>query len=305
MAKVADVKNQLANRASQAPVQAQHPEKMLKALVNDNYKAIQSLVPKHVTPERLARLAINAATRNPKLFDCDQTTLIGAIVNCAALGVEPNLIGHAYILPFYNGKTKQMEAQFQLGYKGAIDLARRSGELKQLYAHEVYEGDEFDYAYGLNKDLHHVPCGESDPSKVTHVYAVYHLKDGGNDFVVMTRKQIETHRDRFTKSKYKDAVIGPWKDHFVEMAKKTVIIRLLKTAPLSIERENGEVQHLGELINTDNSISRVKQSTVTSQAVIDTTYAEPEPVVQEPEVIELEPEQDEPPSQMTKDDLPF
>lgn len=274
MAKTADVKNQLANRSAQAPAQAGDNERRLKSLINDNYKAIQSLVPKHVTPERLARLTISAATRNPKLFECDEMTLVGAIVNCAALGVEPNLIGHAYILPFYNGKTKQMEAQFQLGFKGAIDLARRSGELKQLYAHEVYEGDEFEYAYGLNKDLHHVPCGESDPDKVTHVYAVYHLKDGGNDFVVMTREQIENHRDRFTKSKYNGAVVGPWKDHFVEMAKKTVIIRLLKTAPLSIEKENGEVQHLGELINADNSVSRVRQSAVTSQAVIDTSFVD-------------------------------
>ncbi|VXB52736.1 conserved hypothetical protein [Exiguobacterium sp. 8H] len=304
MAKVADVKNQLANRASQAPAQTQHPEKMLKALINDNYKAIQSLVPKHVTPERLARLAINAATRNPKLFDCDQATLIGAIVNCAALGLEPNLIGHAYIIPFYNRKTKKMEAQFQIGYKGAIDLSRRSGELKQIYAHEVYEGDEFDYSYGLNKDLHHIPCGESNPDKVTHVYAVYHLKDGGNDFVVMNREQIEMHRDRFTKSKHEGKVTGTWIEHFVEMAKKTVIIRLLKTAPLSIERDDGNVQHLAELINTDNSISRVRESTVTSQAVIDATYAEPEPVEQEAEVIEPEPEPSEPPP-VTKDDLPF
>lgn len=273
MAQTKDAKNALAQRGqNQVQNQPMTPEKGLQQMLANNYKAIQSLVPKHVTPERLTRLGINAASRNPKLFECDPMTLVGAIVNCAALGVEPNLIGHAYIIPFWNGKTKRMEAQFQLGYKGAIDLARRSGELKQLYSHEVYEGDDFRYSYGLNKDLVHVPGGETDPAKVTHVYAVYHLKDGGSDFVVMSREQIEEHRNRFTKSQKDGRVFGPWADHFIEMAKKTVIIRLLKTAPLSIERENGEVQHIGELVSADNSVSTIRQSSVTNQGVIDNQY---------------------------------
>lgn len=283
MANQADVKSQLAARANQAPATTEPvtPEKGLQTLIAKQFKAIQSLVPKHVTPERLARLGINAATRNPKLFECAPETMIGAIVNCAALGLEPNLIGHAYILPFYNGKTKRMEAQFQIGYKGAIDLARRSGELKQLYAHEVYEGDDFGYSYGLNKDLHHVPNGQDDPTKITHVYAVYHLKDGGSDFVVMSRSQIESHRDRFSKAKG----YGPWVDHFTEMAKKTVIIKLLKTAPLSIERENGEVQQIGELVNGDNGIMQIKQSAATKESYTDVQYVdaatEPEPEPEE------------------------
>ena len=294
MAQAQDAKNALAQRG-QNQVQTMTPEKGLQQMLASNYKAIQSLVPKHVTPERLTRLGINAASRNPKLFECDPMTLVGAIVNCAALGVEPNLIGHAYILPFYNNKTKQMEAQFQLGYKGAIDLARRSGELKQLYAHEVYEGDEFHYSYGLNKDLVHIPAGETDPSKMTHVYAVYHLKDGGSDFVVMSRNQIEEHRDRFSKSKYKDQIIGPWKDHFVEMAKKTVIIRLLKTAPLSIERENGEVQHIGELVAADNSVSKIRQSAVTQQTVVENEYIDTSRDEEAPPIIEEAPQQNEMP----------
>jgi len=288
MANQADVKSQLAARANQAPATTEPvtPEKGLQTLIAKQFKAIQSLVPKHVTPERLARLGINAATRNPKLFECAPETMIGAIVNCAALGLEPNLIGHAYILPFWNNKTKQFEAQFQIGYKGAIDLARRSGELKQLYAHEVYEGDDFGYSYGLNKDLHHIPNGEDNPAKITHVYAVYHLKDGGSDFVVMSRGQIEAHRDRFSKSKDRTSgsVYGPWADHFTEMAKKTVIIKLLKTAPLSIERENGEPQQIGELVNGDNGIMQIKQSAATKESYTDVQYVD---AATEPE---LEPE---------------
>lgn len=297
MAQTKDAKNALAQRGqNQVQNQTTTPEKGLQQMLANNYKAIQSLVPKHVTPERLTRLGINAASRNPKLFDCDPMTLVGAIVNCAALGVEPNLIGHAYIIPFYNNKTRRMEAQFQLGYKGAIDLARRSGELKQLYAHEVYEGDDFRYSYGLNKDLVHVPSGETDPDKMTHVYAVYHLKDGGSDFVVMTRDQIEEHRNRFTKSQKDGNVFGPWKDHFVEMAKKTVIIRLLKTAPLSIERENGDVQHIGELVAADNSVSTFRQSAVTKQTVMENEYIDAKRDEDEaPPIVEAEQQQSEMP----------
>lgn len=293
MANTADAKTALANRTQQqAQTPALTPEKGLERMLAANYKAIQSLVPKHVTPERLTRLGLNAASRNPKLFECEPMTLVGAIVNCAALGVEPNLIGHAYILPFWNGKTKRMEAQFQLGFKGAIDLARRSGELKQLYAHEVYEGDDFHYSYGLNKDLHHIPNGEDDPDKVTHFYAVYHLKDGGSDFVVMSRNQVEKHRDRFTKSKDKTGnVFGPWKDHFIEMSRKTVILKLLKTAPLSIEREDGHLQPVGELIAADNSVSTIRQSSVTQEGVIDSSYVDTKQDAEVgPEVIEAQQE---------------
>lgn len=294
MAKQTDIQNAVANRAAAKPnnqVVPATPEQGLQQLIKQNFKSIQSLVPAHVKPERLARIGINAATRTPKLFECAPETLIGAIVNCAALGLEPNLIGHAYILPFYNGKTKRYEAQFQIGYKGAIDLARRSGELDQLYAHEVYEGDDFNYSYGLRKDLQHTPNGEDDPAKITHVYAVYHLKDGGFDFVVMTRNQIEKHRDRFSKSKDRNSgnVYGPWADHFTEMAKKTVIIKLLKTAPLSIER-NGEKEMLQEMINRDTAITEVKTSPVTQESYTNMQYVESS---DEPETVEAEPEQSE------------
>lgn len=292
MANINDAKGALEQRKQQqqsGQVPATTPEAGLKLMITDNFKAIQSLVPKHVTPERLARLALNAASRNPKLFECDPATVIGAIINCAALGLEPNLAGQAYILPFYNGKTKRMEAQFQIGVKGALDLSRRSGELQEIYAHEVYEGDTFSYSYGLNKDLEHIPCGESDESKVTHFYAVYKLKDGGRDFVVMTRSQVEAHRDRFTKSKYQGSVIGPWKDHFVAMGHKTVLIKLLKFAPFSIEREDGGRQVIGELVNSDNSVSQLKQSSVSNDSFMEQNYidvqADPEQAVEPTEIV--------------------
>ena len=230
---------------------------ILTKQLTSQFKAIQSLVPKHVTPERLCRIGLNAVSRNPKLMECSPETIVGAVVNCASLGLEPNLLGHAYIVPFYNSSSKKMEAQMQIGYKGALDLIRRTGQVSTISAHEVYEGDKFEYAYGLEEKLIHVPSGEDDENKITHFYACYKLKDGGSGFVVMTRAQMDKHRDKFTKSKTKQGtVFGPWKDHYVSMALKTVILKLIKYMPISIEQQ--EVQSTMEGLQRDNTIMTIK-----------------------------------------------
>lgn len=244
-------------------VQGQAPtfQDMLSKQLTGQFKAIQSLVPSHVTPERLCRVGLNAVSRNPKLMECDQSTIIGAIVNCASLGLEPNLLGHAYLVPFWNSTNRRFEAQFQLGYKGLIDLVRRSGEVAVITAREVYEGDEFDYSYGLDEMLIHKPCGEDDEDKITHFYAMYKLKTGEKGFVVMTRKQVEKHRDKFTKSKSPKTkeVFGPWKDHFVSMALKTCITKMAKYMPVSIEQQ--ETRQMMEAIQVDNTVLEVKDNT--------------------------------------------
>lgn len=254
--------------------QEQGFQNMITRQLNSQFKAIQSLVPKHVTPERLCRIGLNAISRNPKLMECAPETIVGSIVNCASLGLEPNLLGHAYIVPFYNGSNKRFEAQFQLGYKGALDLIRRTGQVSTITAHEVYEGDDFDYAYGLEEKLTHKPCGEDDQDKITHFYACYKLKDGGTGFVVMSRKQMDTHRDRFTKSKTKQGqVFGPWADHYVSMALKTVILRLIKYMPISIEQQ--ESKQAMEALNQDNTVMNVKtpeDNLGFGEAFIDSSY---------------------------------
>jgi recombination protein RecT len=256
-ANTTDIKNKLQQRAEdKTPAPQQSFQSIITAQLSKQFKAIQSLVPKHVTPERLARVALNALSRNPKLMECSPETIIGAIINCASLGLEPNLLGHAYIVPFYNNKIGRMEAQFQIGYKGALDLVRRTGAVSTITAHEVYEGDTFDYAYGIDEKLIHIPSGEDDERKITHFYAAYKLKDGGSGFVVMTRSQIDGHRDKFTKSRDKQGnVYGPWKDHYVAMGLKTVLLKLIKYMPISIEQQ--ESAAILEGLQRDNGISKV------------------------------------------------
>jgi len=233
MANVEDIKKQ-AQSNTKALTVVESFNNQLKVNLNKQYKAIESLVPEHVKPARLMRIALNIVSRNPKLAEVTQESLVGAIINCGVLGVEPNLVGEAYIIPYKNWRTKNMEAQFQLGYKGMLKLIRNTGNIKTVYAHEVKEKDEFSYSYGLNKDLIH-KVAQGTRGETTHYYAVYHTKDGGNDFVVMTKQEITEHALKFTMQKKGGELTGVWKDHFDSMALKTALKRLTKFMDISIE----------------------------------------------------------------------
>ena len=185
-------------------------------------------LPKVVTPERFTRIALSALSSNPALMDCTPKSFLGALMQAAQLGLEPNTpLGQAYLIPYQNRRAGTTECQFQLGYKGMIDLAYRSGEMSAIYAHSVHEGDEFSYEYGLDQKLVHKP-GPGDRGDATHYYAVWKLQNGGYGFLVWSVADVEKHARRFSKA-YSS---GPWKDHFDEMAKKTVLKAALKYAPI-------------------------------------------------------------------------
>jgi recombination protein RecT len=182
-----------------------------------------------MTPERLLRIALSECRRTPKLAECSQASLLSAIFSCAQLGLEPGgSLGHAYLVPY--GR----DVQFILGYRGMIDLARRSGMLESITAHAVFEGDEFECELGLEHNLRHRPDWEnpnrSDASKLMFVYAVAKLKDGGHQFEVMSRLEVDQ-----IKRRSKSGSSGPWVSDYVAMALKTVVRRLFKWLPVSIE----------------------------------------------------------------------
>ncbi|MEB7738548.1 recombination protein RecT [Escherichia coli] len=201
---------------------------------------LAAALPRHMTAERMIRIATTEIRKVPELRDCDSTSFIGAIVQCSQLGLEPgSALGHAYLLPFGNGKAENGKKNVQLiiGYRGMIDLARRSGQITSLSARVVREGDEFSYELGLDEKLVHRP-GENEDAPITHVYAVARLKGGGAQFEVMTKKQVEKIRDTHSKAAKSAALKGKssiWDEHFEDMAKKTVIRKLFKYLPVSIE----------------------------------------------------------------------
>jgi recombination protein RecT len=186
-----------------------------------------------MTPDRMARMALTALRNNSRLQQADQYTLMGAIVTAAQLGLEPNTpLGHCYIIPYKNNKTGRYEANFQLGYKGLVDLAQRSGQYRRIVARAVDESDRFDFEYGLDERLEHKPAREPSGNTI-YYYALYELDNGGREFVVWSRQQIEAHAKKYSKSYGKDD--SPWKSAFDQMAKKTVLIDLLRYAPKSVE----------------------------------------------------------------------
>ena len=157
-------------------------------------------------------------------------------MTAAQLGVEPNTpLGQAYLIPYRNKGA--LECQFQLGYKGLIDLAYRSGEISIIQAQVVYSEDSFTYSFGLEPTLRHVPAA-TDRGEPTHVYAVFKTKDGGYGFEVMSIDEIRTFAQKYSKA-YGN---GPWQSNFEEMAKKTVLKRVLKYAPLKSDFQRGVVQ---------------------------------------------------------------
>lgn len=196
-------------------------------------KQMSLAMPKSMTSDRLTRIVMTECRKTPALLKCAPESFYGAVLQCAALGLEPgSALGHCYLLPFGNGKDRsgRPNAQLIIGYRGMIDLARRSGQIISLQAWTVHAQDTFNYQLGLEPDIQHVPASTADRGPVTHVYAVAKLKGGGIQFEVMSRAEIEKVR-----STSKAGNSGPWASHWDEMAKKTVIRRLFKYLPVSIE----------------------------------------------------------------------
>lgn len=181
-------------------------------------------LPRHISPDRMLRVTLTALRTTPGLAQCEAKSLLAAVMTCAQLGLEPQTpLGQAYLVP-YGGKV-----QLIIGYRGLIELARRSGELQYIVAREVCEGDEFSFEYGLEEKLVHRPALKGR-GKAYAYYGVARFKDGSYVTQVMSIEEIERHRQR---SKTPNA--GPWVTDYDEMAKKTVIRSMAKYLPLSIE----------------------------------------------------------------------
>lgn len=215
------LKSQVAPAAAQTAVvqAAKNPTTLLGMIRQPNFQKQMALaMPKSMTPDRLTRIVMTECRKTPALLKCAPESFYGAVLQCAALGLEPgSALGHCYLLPFGNGKDKQgrPNAQLIIGYRGMIDLARRSGQIVSLQAYCVHEQDTFNYKLGLDPDIEHIPASVADRGKVTHVYAVAKLKGGGVQFEVMSRAEIEKVR-----ASSKAGNSGPWSSHWDEMAKK-------------------------------------------------------------------------------------
>lgn len=214
---------------------AARPDASLKGYISKMEGEIAKALPSVITPERFTRIVFSAISSNPQLAETTPDSFLGAMMTAAQLGMEPNTpLGQAYLLPYRN--KGRLECQFQLGYKGMVDLAYRSGEVTIIQAHEVCEGDEFEFSFGLDPQLRHVPATRNRGRAYCY-YAMFRTKDGGFGFEVMSREDVEAHAKKYSKA-YASG-FSPWSTNFDEMAKKTVLKKALKYAPMKSDFVRG------------------------------------------------------------------
>jgi recombination protein RecT len=211
-------------------------------LIAQQRSEIARALPKHMDADRLARVVTTVIKTNPDLLECSAQSLLGALMLSTQLGLEPGPLGHCYWLPYWNNNAERIdekgrrvkyrarEVQFIIGYKGIIDLARRSGELKSIEAREVCDKDFFDFSYGLDEHLDHKPNMTGERGPIVAFYGIAKFKDGGHYFLVMSKADVDAHRAR---SKAKDS--GPWVTDYPAMGRKTVIRAMAPFLPLNVE----------------------------------------------------------------------
>lgn len=254
-----------------------------KSMLERAMPSISAVLPKHLTPERIAKIATVAVSRSPLLLECTPASIVQSVIISSQLGLElGGPLGHAYPVPFWNSKLNNgaggRECQFVVGYKGLIELARRSGEVASIEAHVVYERDSFSYEITeTGTKLRHAPALDGDRGPWRLVYAIARLTgDSLPQIELMSKAQVLAIRDRVQRNaRRKDE--GPWFTDEEEMARKTVVKRLSKYLPLSVEKA-GDFRAAVELDNrADSGESDISGLGFEAAEVVATEAAPPPP----------------------------
>ena len=216
--------------------------------------------------ERYIRIILTSIQTTPELQLCTLGSIVNASLISAQLHLEPNTpLGHAYILPYFNSKKKQYYAQFQLGYKGIIDLFYRHPLAKVIYAKEVRSLDEFKIYEGNRMEIYHKYDHKVPKEKrgdVIGYYAIAELVNGARNICYMHIQDILSHAKKFSQAFDKE--YSPWKRFQDQMCMKTVAKECLKFMPLSIE--------LREAISSDYQVK--PEFTPEENNVFDIPYEE-------------------------------
>lgn len=240
--------------STQIAVQQKKKLDTMKGYILAKKDELFQALPKHVTPDRMLSVVMDNIRKNPDLLDCTPVSVLQCIADCSVLGLQPNsVLGHAYLVPFNNRKEGIKECQLIVGYKGLIDLARRSGTVSTVVMEVVYEGDEFDYGLGDDSYIHHHPSDDIDREEkpITHVYAVVKLRDGGVQRKVWTKAKIDKHAKRYSKA-YGKGYDSPWSTDYATMAKKTVIRDMINRGEVPVSAELQTQTMREEIIEAQN-----------------------------------------------------
>lgn len=210
------------------------------SLVTQNREKLQAILPEGAKIDRYVGIMQAEINRNPDLASCHPASLVGSMLHCARLGLEPGVLNKIHLVPFNNSKKGIKECTVIIGYEGLIDLALRTKTIEQMQSHLVYEKDTFEVSLGGESKLVHRPLVFSDRGKLVGTYAIAFFKSGATKFEVMSIDEIEK-----IASKSKSGYI--WKDHFGEMARKTVLRRLCKHLEKTVELSHAvELENLAD-----------------------------------------------------------
>jgi recombination protein RecT len=212
------------------------PEATLVRLLETMKTEIARALPKHVTPDRMARVTLTALRTTKDLAKCTPQSFLACVMTLSQLGLEPsNGLGFAWLIPRKNKKLATIECTVIIGYQGLMELARRSGQIRSISATAVYEGDDYEVRYGLHPDVTHRPnwTAPRTPGKLVGAYAVARVKDSDDPiFVFVPRLEIEAARKRGASGA---GVSTPWDTDYEAMALKTAVRRLFRWLPKSVE----------------------------------------------------------------------
>lgn len=208
--------------------QVASPASMINNYFTQHKAQLLAALPKHMTPDRMARLALTAFGQNKELQKCDPKTIFASVIVASQLGLEPGINGQGYLIPYGTNCT------FVPGWRGLVDLVSRSGRAT-VWTGAVYDGDEFDYEMGTSQFIKHKPCGEDDIAKLTHVYAVGKVNGAELPVIeVWPIKKVYKHRDKHNKVGQRH-----YSFKYPEMyARKVCLLQVLKYMPMSIELSN-------------------------------------------------------------------
>lgn len=247
--------SKLAERAHGTAVERRAEGPTLKDQIKDMEAQFALAMPKGMEAAQLVRDALTCLRQTPDLAKCTPATVLGALMSCAQLGLRPGVLGHAWVLPYWDGKSRSYKAQLIVGYKGYVDLAYRNPSVSSVIGRTVYEGDTFDVEYGLDDNLVHKPAMTGERSKPIAHYAIFKTASGGRAFWVMTEDEMQAWKNRYAPRNKAGNVVGPWISDYEAMARKTCLLRLAAWMPKSTELAYAMEIDSGVRTNVDPSAS--------------------------------------------------
>lgn len=227
----------------------------VEAFFKKNRDQIGMALPKHLNPDRMTRLALTALSQNPELRKCTMRSIFGEVVKASQIGLEIGVLGQGFLVPYWNEKKGVTEAQFIAGWQGLVDLVARAGRAS-VWTGAAFEGDEFDYSLGDTPFVKHKPCGEDDPAKITHAYAVGRVNGSQWPIIeVWPIMKVRRHRDRYNRVGQRHYSFKQWEMY----ARKVPLLQVLKYVPKSIELNMAlaaEAAH-GEIFTIDGDFQPI------------------------------------------------